>query len=138
MFHSVFIKKWNGLAEISTGTGGFGGPNPATVGINQGNGTDYIQIGRFDSPGGVFDGPYGNADGIDFLDNQNFILNACISSPGMPNVPPIMMSTQTCDTLTVCENDTLLITGTFFITRSKPDYKLYGSFIDDGFIGYTE
>ncbi|MBL0031710.1 MAG: PKD domain-containing protein [Bacteroidetes bacterium] len=96
-----------------TGTGGFGGPNPATVGINQGNGTDYIQIGRFDSPGGVFDGPYGNADGIDFLDNQNFILNACISSPGMPNVPPIMMSTQTCDTLTVCENDTLLITGTF-------------------------
>ncbi|MBK8365684.1 MAG: PKD domain-containing protein [Bacteroidetes bacterium] len=96
-----------------TGTGGFGGPNPGTVGINQGNGTDYIQIGRFDSPGGVFDGPYGNADGIDFLDNQNFILNACISSPGMPNVPPIMMSTHTCDTLTVCENDTLLITGTF-------------------------
>lgn len=93
----------------SGGVGGFGGI-PATVGINQGNGTDYIQIGRFDTVGTQYDGPYGNVDGVDFLDNQQFILNSCLSGS---NVPPILNSQQVCDTVTVCENDTILITGTF-------------------------
>ncbi len=95
--------------DASSGTNGFGG-TAATVGINQGNGIDYIQIGRYDTAGTQYDGPFGSPDGVDMLDNQSFILNACLSGS---NVPPILSSTQVCDTLTVCENDTLLITGTF-------------------------
>lgn len=95
--------------DASGGVGGFGG-TAATVGINQGNGTDYIQIGRYDQPGTSYDGPFGSADGVDMLDNQSFILNACQSGS---NVPPILNSVQVCDTLTVCQGDTLLIAGTF-------------------------
>ena len=36
--------------DASQGAGGFGGV-PATVGVNSGNGTDYIQIGLFDQAG---------------------------------------------------------------------------------------
>ena len=95
--------------DASGGIGGFGG-TPATVGINKGNGTDYIQIGRYDKAGTSYDGPFGSADGVDMLDNQSFILNACQSGA---NVPPILNSIQVCDTLTVCQGDTLLISGTF-------------------------
>lgn len=95
--------------DASGGSGGFGG-TPATVGVNQGNGIDYIQIGMFDQTGSSYDGPYGNNDGIDALDNQSFILNVCQSGS---NVPPILNSSQACDTLSVCEGDTLLIQGSF-------------------------
>ncbi|MBL0102950.1 MAG: hypothetical protein IPP51_03865 [Bacteroidetes bacterium] len=95
--------------DASSGVGGFGG-TPATVGVNQGNGIDYIQIGLFDTLGPGYDGPYLNNDGIDALDNQSFLLNVCQSGS---NVPPILNSVQTCDTLDVCEGDTLLIQGTF-------------------------
>ena len=95
--------------DASGGVGGFGG-TPATVGVNQGNGIDYIQIGLFDQAGGSYDGPYGNNDGIDALDNQSFILNVCQSGN---NVPPILNSVQACDTHEICEGDTLLIQGTF-------------------------
>lgn len=96
--------------DASGGTGGFGG-TPATVGVNQGNGTDYIQIGLFDQAGSAYDGPYGSNDGIDALDNQSFILNVAAQSGN--NVPPILNSAQACDTLSVCEGDTLLIEGVF-------------------------
>jgi len=58
---------------------------------------------------GIYVADNGDVYVCGYIQNSNFILNACISSPGMPNVPPIMMSTQTCDTLTVCENDTLFL-----------------------------
>ncbi|MBL0105221.1 MAG: T9SS type A sorting domain-containing protein [Bacteroidetes bacterium] len=95
--------------DASSGTGGFGG-TPATVGVNQGNGIDYIQVGLFDQPGAAYDGPYGNNDGVDALDNQSFLLNTCQSGS---NVPPILNSVQACDTHTICEGDTLLISGVF-------------------------
>ena len=95
--------------DASGGTNGFGG-TASTVGVNQGNGTDYIQIGRYDKAGNSYDGPFGSADGVDMLDNQSFVLNACQSGS---NVPPILNSVQVCDTLTVCQGDTLLISGTF-------------------------
>ncbi|MBK9413900.1 MAG: T9SS type A sorting domain-containing protein [Bacteroidetes bacterium] len=95
--------------DASQGAGGFGGV-PATVGVNSGNGTDYIQIGLFDQAGSQYDGPFANNDGIDALDNQSFIFNVCQSGS---NVPPILNSSQACDTLTVCEGDTLLIEGSF-------------------------
>lgn len=95
--------------DASGGSGGFGG-TPATVGVNQGNGTDYIQIGLFDQTGASYDGPYGNNDGIDALDNQSFVFNLAQSGS---NVPPILNSAQACDTLRVCAGDTLLIEGVF-------------------------
>ena len=95
--------------DASSGVGGFGG-TPATVGVNQGNGIDYIQIGLFDQAGGTYDGPYGNNDGIDALDNQSFLLNVCQSGS---NVPPILNSVQACDTVEVCEGDTIFMSGVF-------------------------
>lgn len=93
--------------SASQGVNGFGGI-PATVGVNQGNGIDYIQFGLFDAPGGAYDGPYGNNDGVDWLDGQSFVLNACISSA---NIPPVLNSLNVCDTIHLCENttDTLVL-----------------------------
>ncbi|MFM2207155.1 MAG: hypothetical protein RL213_1130 [Bacteroidota bacterium] len=93
----------------SQGVNGFGGV-PATVGVNRGNGTDYIQIGRYDQAGIAYDGPYGNNDGVSMLDFQTYLFNVCVSSS---NIPPIIQSDQVCDTLTLCENDTLLIDANF-------------------------
>ncbi|MCC7232443.1 MAG: PKD domain-containing protein [Bacteroidia bacterium] len=92
--------------DASSGVNGFGG-SPATVGVNQGNGIDYIQMGRFDAPGTFYDGPFGAHDGVDVLDNQSFYFNVCVS--GTSNIPPIINSVQVCDTLTVCVHDTLYI-----------------------------
>lgn len=95
--------------DASGGSGGFGG-TPATVGVNRGDGIDYIQIGLFDQAGAAYDGPYGNNDGVDVLDNQSFILNVCTAGS---NVPPIINSVQACDTLRVCQGDTLVINANY-------------------------
>jgi len=62
--------------SASGGTGGFGG-TPATVGINKGDGTTYIQSGRFNQAGSYYDGddlePY---DGIDWLDDRDLYMQA--------------------------------------------------------------
>src|SRR6185295_14925435 len=91
--------------DASSGVNGFGG-TPATVGINQGNGTDYIQVGLYDQAGAAWDGPYGNNDGIDALDNQSYFFNCCFSNS---NIPPIIRSTAVCDTLRLCVGDTVLL-----------------------------
>lgn len=90
--------------DASSGINGFGG-EPATVGVNQGDGVNYVQFGRFDQPGNSFDGPFLNPDGIDWLDNQSFIFNTCNST----NFPPVINGLRICDTLTICENDTINI-----------------------------
>jgi hypothetical protein len=51
---------------------GFGGAYPSNVGINNGDGVNFYQIGRFGQPGSAYDGPYGNNDGIDYLDRKSF------------------------------------------------------------------
>lgn len=70
--------------DASQGVGGFGG-TPATVGVNKGNGVDFIQFGRFDQPGAAYDGPVGANDGVDWLDYQSLFFNACSNV----NIPPI-------------------------------------------------
>ncbi len=84
--------------DASGGTNGFGG-FPSTVGANRGNGVDFIQFGTFDQPGGAYDGPFGNADGIDWLDFKNFTFNTAVSTQ---NIPPIASSQFLCDTIVVC------------------------------------
>lgn len=110
--------------SASGGVGGFGGTAsvpvayPATVGINKGDGINYIQIGRFAQPGAAYDGGYGADDGISWLDNQSFYFNACSGN----NIPPIANITPpllgggggTCDTLKVCgTGDTLIVSALF-------------------------
>lgn len=90
--------------DASSGMGGFGG-SAATVGVNIGNGTDYFQVGQFDAPGTGFDGPYGAADQVDFLDNQEVYFN--IAGAASSNTPPILISSVICDTIDVYTGDTL-------------------------------
>jgi len=71
--------------DASDGSGGFGGI-PATVGINRGDGVDFALIGRFDHSGADYDGPGGNNDGVDYLDNLLFTFNVCTQTS---NVAPI-------------------------------------------------
>lgn len=77
--------------SASQGVGGFGGV-AATVGANQGNGVDFFQIGRFDQPGNAYDGPGGNNDGVDYLDDQTICFSV---GAGGVNVPPIFVNTPT-------------------------------------------
>ena len=90
--------------NASGGSGGFGG-TPATVGANQGNGIDYFQVGRYNQQGSAFDGPYGNADGVDFLDNQNVYFDVCNTG----NLPPIIINSVICDTIDVYSGDTIRV-----------------------------
>ena len=85
----------------SQGIGGFGGI-PAVVGANRGNSVDYIQFGTFDQPGNTYDGPFNNPDGVDWLDNQNFVFTTAVSTQ---NIPPIASSTFLCDTVRVCTGE---------------------------------
>ena len=95
--------------DASGGTNGFGGV-PATVGVNQGNGIDYIQFGLFDQAGNSYDGPFGFNDGVDWLDNQSFTMNSCISGN---NIPPVLNALNVCDTIRLCENSVNLLTANY-------------------------
>lgn len=108
--------------DASSGSNGFGGI-PATVGSNRGNGIDFVQFGQFDQAGNTYDGPFGNPDGIDWLDYATFKFNTCVSGS---NVAPILASVTpsssngsgsgvACgDTLQICgTSDTLILSATF-------------------------
>lgn len=100
--------------DASSGTNGFGG-TPATVGVNQGVGNNFIQIGRFDQAGLAYDGGYGSNDGVDWLDNQSFYFNSCNST----NIPPIISGLSNCDTVKICGlGDTLILNGLFLSPES--------------------
>jgi hypothetical protein len=86
----------------SGGISGFGGV-AATVGVNEGNTLDYFQVGTFDNPGVVFDGPYNTADQVDWLDNQGMYFNTAITG----NIPPVVINNNICDTIDVLTGDTL-------------------------------
>ncbi len=101
--------------SASQGVNGFGGV-PATVGVNQGNGINYIQMGRFDAPGNTYDGPYGAADGISFLDNQSFVFNTCINNF---NIAPVVSSLSACDTIVLCLGDTTTISVEFLAPENN-------------------
>lgn len=93
----------------SGGTNGFGG-SPATVGINKGDGVNYIQFGTFDQPGIAYDGGTGLNDGVDFLDNQSFYSDFCTGS----NMAPVASGLLNCDTVKICgSGDTLYLRETF-------------------------
>jgi len=82
--------------NASSGSGGFGG-GAATVGINAGNGTDYVQIGRFSQNNGTYDGGGGNEDGINYLDYECFTFNVS----GAGNQPPSVSGAPAGNTITI-------------------------------------
>lgn len=93
----------------SSGTNGFGG-EPATVGANKGDGTNYVQFGRFDHAGTDYDGPFGNVDGVSWLDNQSFFFNVCSNDN---NIAPIVSGATVCDTIDICVGTVLPINFSF-------------------------
>lgn len=82
-----------GLA--SSGVNGFEG-DPATVGVNKGDGLSYAQVGRFNQDNADYDGPFDMFDGVHWLDDSYFRL----SSTGA-QVPPVLGNTFACDTIVV-------------------------------------
>ena len=117
----------NGLGDASSGTGGFGG-TPATVGVNQEMVLTTFKSELFDQAGASYDGPYGNNDGIDALDNQSFILNTCQSGS---NVPPILNSSQACDTLSVCRRRYYFAWRILPFSGTRTNYHSYYFFDND-------
>jgi gliding motility-associated-like protein len=89
--------------DQSLGVNGFGG-NPAVVGVNNGDGINYIQFGTFNQSGATYNGPFGGGSGVDWLDNQSIVFNACSSTN---NIPPTFAGFSLCDTLHLCIGDTL-------------------------------
>jgi gliding motility-associated-like protein len=94
--------------DASLGVNGFGG-TAATVGANKGDGTSYVQFGRFDGPGTAYDGPFTANDSVSWLDNKSFMFDICNSN----NLPPIVAGIDFCDTLRLCVGDTLPINASF-------------------------
>lgn len=118
--------------DASGGVGGFQGSD-AIVGANEGNGVDYIQFGAFNQPGGTYNGPQGPNSGIDWLDYQTFIFDACASSN---NIPPTVSGISVCDTLTICEGDTLPLNITFFSPEATQSTSI--TVDTTGTVGYVE
>ena len=115
--------------SASQGVGGFGGV-PSTVGVNKGDGVNFVQIGRFDQAGVSYDGPYGLNDGISFLDNKSYFFNSCGTNN---NLPPIIQDAtgggSACgDTIRICSlGDTLVYTTTFLAPESTQSITVNGS-----------
>lgn len=115
--------------SASQGVGGFGGV-PSTVGVNKGDGTNFIQLGRFDQPGTSYDGPYGLNDGVSFLDNKSYFFNSCGTNN---NLPPIIQDAtgggSACgDTIKICSlGDTLVYTTTFLAPEGTQSITVNGS-----------
>lgn len=101
--------------SASGGTNGFGG-TPATVGANRAINGDFIQFGRFGQAGGAYDGPFGNTDGIDWLDDKNFVFNTAVSTQ---NIPPIATGQYLCDTLRACVGQISEIEVTFLAPENN-------------------
>ena len=109
--------------------GGFGGI-PSTVGVNKGDGINFVQIGRFNVNSSIYDGPYGLDDGISFLDNKSYFFNTCGTNN---NLPPIIQDAtgggSACgDTIRICSlGDTLVYTTTFLAPESTQSITVSGS-----------
>lgn len=95
--------------SASGGTGGFGG-TPSTTGANRGNGADFIQFTRNDHEGVDYDGPFGVADGVSWLDDKSFRFTTAVSTQ---NIPPIINSNFLCDTVEVCMGELVDFDVTF-------------------------
>ena len=111
--------------SASGGLNGFGGV-PATVGINEGNGTDFFQIGRFSAPGTGYNGPYNADDSVDVLDNMQFVFNTCNTN----NLAPFTTA-NVCDTTNVSPFQ--IITGEVYAYAPEINQSLTVNFTEQAF-----
>ena len=81
--------------SASSGVNGFGG-TPATVDVNKGNNVDFYQLGRFNQNNSAYDGPGGNPDGINYLDQQCY----CSQVSSAVSIAPIANNFHT-DTIQI-------------------------------------
>lgn len=86
-----------GDMQWSTGTA-------ATVGANAGDGVNALQIGRFNETSEIYDGPYGESDDVDFIDDSNITFSTNTLGE---NQYPINVS-NLCDTIFGGAGDTLV------------------------------
>jgi len=93
----------------SVGNAGFGG-TPSTTGINKGDAISYFQVTRADQPEAAYDGPYGNNDGIDYLDYKAYYFTTFATT----NIPPISL-TDICDTISMDPGDDSTVVEYSFI-----------------------
>jgi hypothetical protein len=98
------LMQW-ACSESSGGFSGYGG-TPAIIGINNGDGIHYSQIGTFSLPGNVYDGPFSPFNGVDWLDFNSFTFNTCVASNTL--APVIFNDRPACNTLYVCPCDTTI------------------------------
>ncbi|MCH2199347.1 MAG: hypothetical protein MK081_11255, partial [Flavobacteriales bacterium] len=93
------VMDWT-TGDASQGSLGFGGI-PATVGVNSGNGTDFIQIGRFGTDTDDYDGPDGDVDGVNWLEDQCLQFNVSSNT----NFPPIAQNVPANNEITICNDE---------------------------------
>lgn len=116
------------------GSGGCCGPNPGNVGADRASSTGAnIQYGRFNSLDFEYNGPYGdddaNQDGVYWLNNKQF--NFSTVGFQQNNVPPLSTADFGCDTITLCQNDTLELDLQFLAPET--DQTVTIDFSVDGF-----
>ena len=108
--------------DASSGTNGFGG-EAATVGINSGNGVDYLQVGLFSLDNENYDGPFGNDDGVHWLDNLclEFNVGTVVNQAPVAQLAP--------SNLTICSNENASIL--FEFTGPEADQNVFVEVIDE-------
>ncbi|MEO0403242.1 MAG: FG-GAP-like repeat-containing protein, partial [Bacteroidota bacterium] len=96
--------------QASGGTDGFGG-SPATVGINSGNGIDFVLLGLFNEDTDNYDGPGGNNDGVNYIEDGCFEFDVTNAQ----NFPPVALGFPADNSINICfgetENISLSFTG---------------------------
>lgn len=95
--------QWS-TGDASGGIQGFPGPNggaSAAIGMNKGDNAGFIQVGRFDQNNTDYDGPFGNNDGVGWLNSRNIYLSSCETQ----NIPPVFTGINLSDTMTACTGD---------------------------------
>lgn len=92
---------------LPDGTAAFG---PATVGVNKGDGINYVQVGRFEKENCDYDGPAGETDGVGYLENQCFLFN--VSNEDV-NIPPSVTGLPVNNTITLNIGESVSISPQF-------------------------
>lgn len=98
--------------DASGGGAGFGG-FPATAGINQGDGINFIQIGRFNQNNTNYGGPLSGTSGVSYLDLGCFPLTA----GSLTNLQPAVSGLPANNTINIACGET----GTINLTALPPE-----------------
>ena len=101
--------------DASSGINGFDGnpAEPATVGVNKGDGITDYQLGEFGIPGVSYTGAYlPNINGVSWLNYQSLYFNSCNST----NIAPIASGLNNCDTIKICGTGDSLYLNALFLS----------------------